>query len=143
MQYVQTILQAAKLAKVSGLVLLAICTHETGLKNVIVHRDGNTSSYGICMVKAETAAFLKFKGKPEDLLNPKINAKYAALYLKYQQERYGNYCKSTSAYNSGTYHESAVKPGYPKNLKYVLGVRDKMNKHFQNLIDCDKMGSGE
>ena len=75
MNYVQTILHAAKVAKTSGLILLAICTHETKLNNIIVKNDGGTPSYGICMVKYNTAKMLGYQGTPKGLMNPKDKRK--------------------------------------------------------------------
>jgi soluble lytic murein transglycosylase-like protein len=139
MTYVQIILQAAKAAKTSGLILLAICTHETRLRTVVVQNDGGTPSIGICQLKLDTAKMLGFTGTATDLLNPKTNAHFAALYLKYQYERYGNYCHAVSAFNAGRYNESKILPGFPRNLKYVNNVRNNVNKHFQNLISCDSI----
>lgn len=123
MTYDIIVLAAAKAAKVSGSLLLAICMHETGLKNVIVHQDGGSPTFGICQVKAETARMLGYEGKPEGLLNPEINAKYAALYLKKQLIRYDNdHKKAIAAYNAGRYNESIKYPGKPRNLKYLNKV---------------------
>ena len=130
MQYVQIIVAAAKAAKTSGLILLAICTHESKLSNIINHNDGGSPTYGICQVKYSTAQMLGYQGKADGLMNPKENAKWAANYLRYQQLRYGDWCKTVAAYNSGTYNESKVMPGYPKNLKYVNGVKKISTQHF-------------
>src|ERR1035437_10070172 len=88
MTYSTIILLAAKKVSISGSLLLAICTHETGLQNIAWMNDVNSPSYGICQVKESTARQLGFKGMAEDLMNPKENARYAALYLKYQINRY-------------------------------------------------------
>lgn len=144
MNYVQIILQAAKAAKTSGLILLAICTHETKLQNVTVQNDGGSASIGICQMKLDTAKFLGYQGNQAGLLNPKINAKYAALYLKYQNERYnGDWCKAVAAFNAGKYNESKIMPGHPRNLKYVLNVRKNINRHFQSTLSCDMIAPGE
>lgn len=143
MNYVQIVLHAAKAAKTSGLILLAICTHETKLQNVVVPNDGGTPSIGICQIKMDTAKLLGFRGTFNDLMNPRVNAKFAALYLKYQYDRYGDYCRAIAAFNAGKYNESKIKPGYPRNLKYVMGVRNKLNKHFQDMVSCDTITSGD
>lgn len=130
MNYVQIIAAAAKAAKTSGLILLAICTHETQLNNVTVLNDKGTPTYGICQVKYETAQMLGYEGKPDGLMDPKENAKWAANYLRYQQVRYGDWCKAVAAYNAGKYNESKVMPGYPRNLKYVNKVKKISTQHF-------------
>lgn len=143
MNYVQTILHAAKVAKTSGLILLAICTHETKLNNIIVKNDGGTPSYGICMVKYNTAKMLGYQGTPKGLMNPKENAKWAANYLRYQQLRYGDWCKAISAFNAGRFNESKIMLGYPRNLKYVINVRNKLNNHFRHMVSCDIIKAGD
>lgn len=138
MVYQTIILAAAKAAKVSGALLLAICTHESGLQNVEVPHDGGTPSYGICQVKYDTAKMLGFSGKEKDLMTPNVNAKWAARYLKYQLDRYdGNWCKVAAAYNAGTYNESKKKPGCPRNLAYVRNVQKKLHEKLQSRMECD------
>ena len=61
------ILAAAKSISVPGALLLAICTHESGLKNVTVQQDGGSPSYGVCMVKDGTARMVGFKGKTSQI----------------------------------------------------------------------------
>jgi soluble lytic murein transglycosylase-like protein len=133
------ILSAAKAAHVSGILLLAICTHESGLRNIMVPKDGGSPSYGLCMVKFETAKMVGFHGRPKDLMNPMTNAKFAAKYLKFQEKRYGSHdwCKLTASFNSGTYMESSKSPGYPKNLKYVRHVQKKLDDNFKDRLSCD------
>lgn len=137
------ILSAAKAAHISGAILVAVCAHESGLKNIMVRHDGNSPTYGICMIKYETAAMLGYHGAADGLMNPKTNAKFAALYLKYQFERYQNWCKAIAAYNAGRYNESRREPGHPRNIKYVLNVGKKLNKQFQKTISCDTVNSGD
>lgn len=156
MTYAEIILAAAVKAKVSGSLLLAICTHETNLKNTIVYNDGPSHSYGICMVKYETAQMLGFKGKAEELMNEKVNAKFAAKYLKYQEKRYFvnsnvndklidklidkpiDWCKLAAAYNAGSYLESKKVPGKPKNLKYVRKVQKMLPEHLKDMLSCEQ-----
>jgi soluble lytic murein transglycosylase-like protein len=127
MDFVTIILAAAKSVGISGSLLLAICTHESGLKNVKVPYDNGSASYGICQVKFSTAKGLGHKGNAQDLMNPEINAKWAAEYLKYQLKRYNyNIYKATAAYNSGRYNESTKKPGFAKNHLYVKKVQKKL-----------------
>ena len=138
MDYSQIILAAAKAAKISGAMLLAVCMHETGLNNVTVEQDGGSPTYGLCQVKYNTAKMLGYQGPKEGLKSPKENAKWAAIYLKYQYKRYaGNWCKSISAYNAGSYVESLKEPGHPRNLKYVMNVKKKLSTIFQKNLSCD------
>lgn len=137
MNYVKIILLAAKKAQISGAILLAICTNETGLRNIVAKHDGHSASYGICQVKVETAKFLGFKGSSKNLMNPSINAKYAALYLKHQYKRYDkNLCKAIAAFNAGRYNESKVIPNHPRNLGYVNRIRKLVDKKTRESIRC-------
>ena len=140
MTYATIILAAAKSMNISGSLLLAICTHETGLTNIVHHNDGGSPSIGICQVKYSTAKMLGFKGKENDLMNPVTNAKWAAKYLAYQIDRYGeeDWCKLTSAYNAGSYTESKISPGMPRNLKYVRKVQKKLDISLRDKLSCNK-----
>lgn len=142
MTYSAIILAAAKAAKVSGALLLAICTHESGLNNVTVYHDGGSPSIGVCQVKYETAKMIGFKGKADDLINPFQNAKWAARYLAFQVKRYGNsdWCKLAAAYNAGTFNESKKTPGKPRNLKYVRRVQKQLADHLQDKLSCEASG---
>lgn len=139
MTYTAIILAAAAKVKISGALLLAICTYETNLTNITVYHDGDSPSYGICQVKYETAQMIGFKGKAEDLVNPKTNAKWAAKYVKYQTRRYGkdDWCRLTAAFNAGSYIESKKVPGKPINLKYVRRVQKKLELFLQPRLSCE------
>lgn len=144
MTFTAIILLAAKKAGVSGALLLAICTHESGLKNVLVPHDGGSPTYGICQVKYDTAKMIGFKGEAKELMIPKVNAKWAAKYLKFQKERYdGDWMKSTAAYNSGTYNESKKVPGCPRNLAYIRYVQKKLDEGLQEKLSCDTIKDEE
>lgn len=137
MSFAAIIIAAAKKIGMSGSLLLAICTHESGLKNVLVPHDGGSPSYGICQIKYETAKMVGFTGQAKELMDPKTNAKWAAAYLKYQKERYdGNWMKSAAAYNSGTYNESKKIPGCPRNLKYIRRVQKNLDEKLQDRLNC-------
>lgn len=137
MSYSLIILTAAKAAKVSGALLLAICMNESNLKNIQVPHDGGSTSFGICQIKKGTAEMLGYTGNDKGLMDPKVNAYWAAQYLKYQQKRYNqNLCMAVSAYNAGRYNESAILPGYPRNLKYVRRVQKNMEPHLQYKLSC-------
>lgn len=131
------ILAAAKAVGVPGALLLAICTHESNLENVIVADDGGSPSIGVCQMKQATAESMGFVGTQTDLLKPKTNAKYAAKYLKKQLDRYdGDWCKATAAYNSGTYNPSKKAPGKPRNLKYIKSVVLKLDDKHKDYLIC-------
>lgn len=118
--YTQIILAWAKYINVPGTLLLAICTHESGLKNIINENDGGSPSYGICQIKESTARESGFKGKESDLMKPEVNVLYAAKYLAKQLNRYnGDWTMAISAYNAGSYRESTGRPGCPRNMVYV------------------------
>jgi soluble lytic murein transglycosylase-like protein len=137
MTYTAIILAAAQKTGISGSLLLAVCTHESNLKNTMVKHDGGSPSYGICQVKGATAKMMGHLGRSTDLMNPFINAKWASRYLKYQLDRYdGNVCKAVSAYNAGTFNESKKNPGKPRNLKYVKKVQKNLDEDLKYMLLC-------
>ena len=140
MTVVKIILAAAKAAKVPGALLLAICAHESADFSLSHNpNDRGTPSYGVCQVKEATAKMFGFKNEPILLDGPRTSAKYAALYMKYQIDRYGeeNWCKLTAAYNAGTYNESKKHPGKPRNLEYVQLVQKKLEESLQPKLSCN------
>lgn len=138
MDIITTILSAAKAVGVSGTLLLALCAHESaGFTQNYAAMDKGTPSFGSCQIKNFTARFLGFNGNPEELNKPEVNARYAALYLKYQQSRYGeNWVKLVSAYNAGSYKESSVVINCPRNLRYVKLVQKRLPDNFKNKLNC-------
>jgi soluble lytic murein transglycosylase-like protein len=140
MDIVNIILSAAKMVGVSGSLLVALCSHESAnfTKNYVPY-DNGSPSYGSCQLKYFTVLQLGFHGLPMDLMSPKVNAKYAALYLKYQQDRYGqDWVKLASAYNAGSYFESRKNPGCPINWNYVKKVKEKLPLDLQNRLQCGR-----
>lgn len=137
MDYAQTIVYAAKIAKVPPSLLLAICMHETGLKNVINPHDGGSASIGICQIKLATAQSIGYKGTAKGLLNPKMNSMWAGKYLKKQMIRYkNNLCMATAAFNAGRFNNSLIMPGYPRNLKYVRQVQKNLDFSMRSKLSC-------
>jgi soluble lytic murein transglycosylase-like protein len=132
------ILAAAKSAHISYLLLAAICAHES--RNFTLDYalyDNGSPSYSVCQVKEDTARMLGYTGDASQLRNGEVGIKYAALYLAYQQQRYGNdWLKLVASYNSGTYNESNKVLGCPRNLKYVRLVQEKLPKDLQSRLDC-------
>lgn len=144
MDYVSTIILAAKQVGVSASLLLAICSHESGGFRYDHNPDDRGSpSYGVCQIKEATAIQLGFKLTHKQLSNPKTNAKVAATYLKWQLDRYHNDpCKATAAYNSGSYSENKKKPGYPRNFSYVKNVQKLILEHnVAMLLECNMFSS--
>lgn len=136
MDYSAIILAIAKTVGVPGHLLLAICTHESNLINVLVPHDMGSPSYGLCQVKENTAKMLGFKDSAKELMNPETNVKYAAMYLKMQLERYdGDWCMATAAYNAGTYNPSEI-PGKPRNLKYIKQVILHLDEKHKDFLIC-------
>jgi soluble lytic murein transglycosylase-like protein len=138
--YLSLVTSAAKAAKVSTMLLYAVCAHESRDFTLdFALYDNGSPSYGVCQIKENTARMLGYKGKAMDLRNPHIGIKYAALYLKYQLDRYNNdWLQAVAAYNAGTYIESNKKLGCPKNLKYIKLVQEKLDKKLQNRLNCGK-----
>jgi len=140
MLYSTLILATAKKIGVAGSLLLAICTQESGLNNVVVPHDGGSPSYGICQVKEGTARHMGYKGHSKDLMDPATNIKWAAIYLKFQLDRYDNdWCKATAAYNAGSFNESKRYPGKPRNMKYIRLVQANLEKDLHYKLSCPRM----
>jgi soluble lytic murein transglycosylase-like protein len=139
MTYYQIISVAAKAAKVSAVLLYAICQHESNdfMYDYTLY-DNGSPSYSACQIKEASARQLGFTGDAMKLRDPRIGAKYAALYLKYEQDRYGDdWIKIVSAYNSGTYTEGKIK-GCPRNLKYLRLVQQKLPENLRYKLECKK-----
>ena len=141
MTYIQIIAAAAKAAHISAVLLTAIASHESkDFELDYALYDAGSPSYSIFQLKEPTARMLGYKGPAMELRNANIAAKYAAQYIRYQMDRYGDdWCMVTAAYNSGTFIESEKKPGYPKNLKYVRLVQAKLPKELQYRLNCGKI----
>lgn len=94
--------------------------------------DGRSSSIGLCQCKLSTAYLMGFRGTEAQLLDPRVNAHYAARYLRYQLSRYsGDVHLAVAAYNSGTARVN--EDGTVKNKDYVNKVfkswREKQVAH--------------
>lgn len=103
--------------------LSAVCWVESHHEPKAVHQDdGGSPSSGLCQLKTSTAVSLGFKGTPKQLLTrPDLNAKYAAMYLRRQLDRYhGHIPSAIAAYNAGKARLNAK--GQIMNRKYVNKV---------------------
>ncbi len=83
--------------------LSSLCFVESRHKVAAInHDDGGGDSLGICQIKLKTAKEMGFKGTAKQLMNPKMNIKYSAKYLKWQLNRYDNNIdRAVIAYNRG------------------------------------------
>ena len=139
MLYKKLIMLAAAKIGVPFYLLLGICSHESGLRNIYVPNDNGTPSIGICQIKSETAKMLKHKGTKQELMNPEKNVTIAALYLKYQLDRYDNNpCQATAAYNAGTFFPSKKYLGRPVNYGYIKKVNKHLKEQGQKIISCEQ-----
>lgn len=100
----------------------SICYVESKYKATALHKDdGGEDSVGLCQLHLSTAKLMGYKGTQKGLLDPKVNAFFAAKYLKHQLARYkGNQIKAIAAYNAGSYRLNAK--GEIKNKQYVYKV---------------------
>lgn len=97
------IIAAAEFVKICPALLYAMCSVESGLRSQIINPDdGGEDSIGLCQIKVGTARIFN-KGVTKDvLLDPYMNAYFAALYLDKQINRYpGNIRCAIAAYNAG------------------------------------------
>lgn len=96
--------------------MYAICKVESNCKSKAMNNNDGTSaqrskgikskSYGMFQIKSLIAKNLGYKDHPSKLLNPEINALYAAKLLKHLYKRYNNTAMVISAYNAGRYTKS-------------------------------------
>jgi len=122
------ILLAALIAGIDPELLSAVCYVESGHNTeAYVHNDGGSPSYGQCQIKMATAKELGFSGTGKELMSEGINSLYAALYLKYQYKRYGNWRSAVISYNAG---RVINKTTYVDKVKKVMG--EKKWKALQN-----------
>jgi len=61
----------------------------------------NGIHYGLMQLKLDTARMLGFRGKPNELLNWKLNLRYGSKYLNEKLRRYRSKSAALAAYNAG------------------------------------------
>jgi len=122
----------AMLISVPEEVLVSVCEQESNLRSwTTAFHDGNgRHSHGLCQVQSRTAKGVGFKGVTEDLYNPLVNSFYAAKYLRYQYDRYGNWDDAIAAYNAGRVKRR--KNGEYINQRYVTQVKERINEFKAN-----------
>jgi soluble lytic murein transglycosylase-like protein len=115
--------------------LSSLCYVESRHYISAIHKDdGTTDSLGVCQVKYETAKWLGFNGTSEQLMNPKINVKYAAKYLSYQMKRYNyNITKAVIAYNIGSAKQLTSTKYSDKVLKQWRTQQNEWDAHLPKL----------
>jgi soluble lytic murein transglycosylase-like protein len=114
----QKLVKVANKEGVPAFILSAICWVESTHRPHATHwDDGVSDSIGLCQIKVATAAMFGFKGNAVELYDGLENAKWAARYLKYQFERYGDWKLAIAAYNSGSVRKN--EDGSIKNQVYI------------------------
>ena len=100
---IQILVAAALLNGLPPDIFVAMCEVESGLNAKVIHKnDGRGSSLGVCQVKFGTARMVGYHGRSVELLQPRVNAQVASLYLSHQLTRYkGNLTAALIAYNAG------------------------------------------
>lgn len=106
-------LKASKQYGIDLALMYAICTVESNCKHKTYnHNDGTSKqkalgikvpSVGLFQIKLGTARGLGFKGTYAQLMQPEVNAMYAAKLLRNLYNRYHSTDKVISAYNAGKY----------------------------------------
>lgn len=129
---------AAKAASVPPALLLAICTVESNLNpHALNVHDGGSASYGLCQLKVATAKQFDSKATPEMLLDPKHNARIAALYLRFSMNRYYTTQCAVASYNAGSCRRN--DNGAIRNIRYVRKV-EKHRKVYEQILDGGRSG---
>ena len=132
------IIGAAKGVGLPPVLLLAVCTVETGIKNVDNPNDGGTPSYGMCQVKLGTARIFNKNVTEEELRDPANNSRYAALYFRNRLDKYnGDIAQAIAAYNRGRVKRD--NKGNFSNSDYVIKVLVNMYERQRTKTE----GKGE
>lgn len=82
--------------------LYSICLVESkGNVKAFVKHDGASASYGVCQIKLNTARSVGFIGSYNQLMDPSVNALFAAKYIQKHLKRFKALMPAISAYNAG------------------------------------------
>lgn len=103
------------------------------------HHKGITY-YGLMQISYGTAHMMGYRGKPQDLMNWKINIKWASKYLQYLSEEHLTYRDVVASYNAGTVIMCKYKcpKGHLVNEKYV---KDVMSVY--NILSGEGLANGQ
>lgn len=98
--------------------LRAVCFVESGhrAKVRVIFDQKNLNkkgapSHGLCQMQLATARYEGFTGTPKELLNPSVNAFYAAKHLKRWLNKTSDWKLAVSAYNRGHFRKT-MRIGY-------------------------------
>jgi soluble lytic murein transglycosylase-like protein len=80
--------------------------------------------YGLMQMSYETARMVGFRGHPQELMDWRVNMKYASRYLEQLMHEHGTLPKTVAAYNAGTvyYCQRKCPKGEMVNATYVSNV---------------------
>lgn len=168
MDVVSILTTAAIAAKITPALMLSVCFNESSYRNVVVlddrisaHRGAShkaillplegarppslylkhkyRASVGICQVKLATAQGIDKSIKAPDLLDPEINARIAAQYLKKQIDRYHGYtwC-GVNAYNAGTTwtcNKGKINTRYVSRVRKHMRTKPWMAKKSESIAE--------
>ncbi len=140
---IEAILAAAKFVQVCPALLYAVCMTESSLRpHIINYNDGSGNSVGLCQIKVSTAHMFNKGVTQRALLDPYVNAYYAALYLDKQIKRYNKNSRcAVAAYNAGRCNKNGK--GKIRNTRYVNKVFRIYNsvdtwRLFSDFRSCPK-----
>lgn len=109
---------------VSANLVHAVCMVESrGNYAAYSPHDAGSPSIGLCQIKLKTARWLGFQGNEEQLMQPEVNAYYAAKYLQKHLCKYHDLRMAISAYNAGR--------AVDYNEEYVNKVLTKMGVSYE------------
>lgn len=111
-QIPEFIIRAADKFQIEPFLLISVCKVESRCTATAINKNDGTKkakamgikehSHGLFQIKLATAKMLGFEGTAAQLMNPEVNAHYAAKYLRHLMNRYHNDVpKAISAYNAG------------------------------------------
>lgn len=103
--------EAAGAFRLSPALLVALCMQESRCRAKAVNRHDSTlqangtrrydPSYGLFQIKLGTARALGYTGTTKGLLDPEMNAFYAAKLFRQNLDKYHSTKKAVSAHNAG------------------------------------------
>lgn len=113
--------------------LAAVCYTESAHKPHATNLDDNgSSSIGLCQIKLATAKQMGYTGAVEGLYDGKVNAKFAAKYLKYQLDRYpGEWTDAIAAYNAGSARKCNMEKKY-----FIVTAYNSKGESYKKKKPC-------